>query len=142
MKLGELCAPQPGTYVWLELTNSSKELLRAWALEQGVESNINFNKLHVTVLYSRQTVPVLHEVRDHFAVPTTFKTLDKKAFVLQLDAPTIVERHQMLRGIGATHDWDDYIPHMTLWVDRPPLELEPPTFGLVFTNEQSEPLKL
>jgi hypothetical protein len=134
--------PELGTYVWLTPTSGTVEGLRAWAGVQGFESLIDFTKLHVTVLYSRSYLPVIPDKTWFYpATASGFKQLDKSMFVMTLDSPGIVQRHEKLMSIGATHDWATFIPHMSLWKGPPPPQLEPPGFTMIFTNEQCEPLK-
>lgn len=132
--------PSPGTYVWLDPESGTLAAIRQWAIDNQVESLIDFNDLHVTVLYSRVTLPVEHPDVIHFAKPIGFRSLgDEGAFVLELEAPTIIDRHQTLIQAGGTHDWDAFSPHMTLWTG-PPMTLTLPNFMLAFEKEQSEPL--
>lgn len=74
-----------------------------------------------------------------------FGTDEENILVLKLDAPTISARHHELReSFGATHDYPDFTPHITLCYDFTGdyTALQPFTFQLGFEAEEVRPLNL
>jgi hypothetical protein len=98
--------------------------------------------LHVTVLYSRRVLPVLVDPYTQFrGTPTTLGPLGTVKLVVKFDSPALAQRHKTFLNGGHTHDFDDFIPHMTLVKDgEVPKDLPPIDFGLAFEGEYTEPL--
>lgn len=140
MKLAELKIKKAtGTYVALRPSASTKALLEEYATEYGLQLD---EDLHVTVLYSRVVLPVLVNTDEHITLPTGFTKLGT-ALVLELDAPSIVARHNQLINQGHTHDFEDHIVHMTIMKEPGSLrpgDLPPVNFGLNFGLEYTEAL--
>jgi hypothetical protein len=97
--------------------------------EAGIPNMLDKEKLHSTLLYSRKHCPNYEPAEQvsyigkplHFEV---WKTQDPngtgktRCLVLRFDCPELVERHNMLRKEhGATHDYPEYNPHITLSYD-------------------------
>lgn len=110
-------------------------------MDQKLEAHINKlnlkyhpikeRRLHVTLLHSTyQIQDYKSEPTTHIAHPTCYKILttqtNKACLVLLLDAPTLLERHVMLRiQYNLTHTHQEYIPHVTISYDIPQdLDLE------------------
>lgn len=139
MLLRELKEPEAtGTYVAVLPTPSTVALLRAWADKNKFAL---VDDLHVTVLYSRKVVNVLPS-RDEFVATGDRLEVLGGALVLLLNCPSLQARHAELVAQGGTHDFPDYMCHVTLQKDTKlkPSEVEMPVFGMIFGNEYSEPL--
>lgn len=144
-----------GTYVALVPTPASVVALYDFCKDSGIEINWNpdNHSLHTTVIYSRKWVPAIQkseltvydcEVR-HLDI---FKGQDgKNVLVAVLRAPAVVIRHEQLRAIyELTHDFPDYIPHISLSYDFPKsidelVYVDPPRKILLW-NEYVEDLDL
>jgi hypothetical protein len=64
---------------------------------------------------------------------------DEGAVVLMFDCPGLVQRHQQLHDIGASWDYPEYQPHVTVSYDGAPDDLsavQPYQGDLVFGPEQ------
>lgn len=136
MRLNELKAF--GTYVAVVPTWETQANLEAWARANDIDLDPH---LHVTILYSRVVGDIAPSDLEHQAKPLTMGSLGTVALAVNLYSPSIVGRHDELMKLGHTHDYDPYMPHMTLKSKGPiPTELTPIPFDLHFENEYSEPL--
>ncbi len=139
MLLRELKETKPtGTYVAVLPTPSTLALVRAWADEHRFDLA---DDLHVTLLYSRKVVNVVPCLDEFVATGDRLEVLGGD-LVLMLNCPALQARHSQLVAQGGTHDFPNYLCHMTLQkkTNLKPSEVEMPTFGLIFGNEYSEPL--
>ena len=125
MKLEEIMEVEKehkGTYVGVRFTKATEKAINKFIQDNNIPApdSIDDNGgLHVTLIFSRK-------VLEDFEPNKNFKTnakvkgykklgKDKNCLVMELDAPAMVKRHKQIRKEhGATHDWDSYIPHITL----------------------------
>lgn len=140
-------------YVYRTLKNA-KELI-AWAKKQGFASTLKAEDMHVTVTYSRRAV-------DWFAMGGTFgpSTGDlaippggarivtalgnEGAIVLAFASDELQWRHNEMVEAGASWDFPEYRPHVTITYDGADVNLtkvEPYVGQLVFGPEMFEPLE-
>lgn len=157
-----------GTYVCAVPTPASTKQIADAILADGQPDMVKAleaykpEKYHTTVLYSRLHHPDLHALRYGRIEGTIVgvKMFDVRndaegplcALVLEIDAPLLKMRHEWLRNAhGATHDFPDYTPHITVGYKIPTtinLEWECPNFlalrgkTIEYTHERVEPLKL
>lgn len=123
-----------GTYCACGYNDDTKAAVKEWMSKVGIEKPINIETLHSTIIYSR----VKLEIEDHVNYgSTTLKDLGWKfkikrfdrfptkpgsdvfALVGVLDAVVLEDLHQSLLEKGATHDFDEYHPHVTFTYDLP-----------------------
>lgn len=147
-KVNEDAAPE-SLYVSRKLVNVGD--LSKWAKAQGITLKDN---LHVTICYSRAPV-------DWMAVGTAWDQSEKgeltvppggprmidrfgpegKAVVLLFASNSLNWRHREFLEAGASHDWGDYQPHVTLNTEGDlPAAIEPYRGKLVFGPEVFEGL--
>lgn len=130
----------------------------AWAVSQGFTSTLNKDDMHITVVYSR-TPFMEYEMHDEYADsylwPHSNYVLrggkrsveplgDKGAVVLKLDDPALVIEWATYRQMGASWDWDSYVPHVTITYTGAPPDLskvQPYTGEIVLGPLQFEPLQ-
>lgn len=141
--------PAGPLYVSRRLQNTQDFL--TWAHSQGFKTTVPPEDIHVTVVYSRDPV-------SQFDLPTDTLTLtafggfrtveplgDQGAVVLKFRSPELLERWGDYRDIGASWDYPEYQPHITITYTDPGLDLskiEPYTGPLVFGPERMEDLNL
>lgn len=145
-----------GTYVGLKLTSDSKERVREYIAGKAIPNPIDEDDLHITLIYSRKALPKF-KARGELDPPieATPKSFDifksqsgKSVLVLKLDSPELTARHKAIRKEhGATHDFPDYIPHVTFSYDVGDdfdlKSVKAENVGKVsFGEEYSEPLQL
>jgi hypothetical protein len=140
--------PEDGTFAGLHLYGQDAQKLHQFALDNEIPNPEPADRLHVTVLFSRKVVPdfkplgkLKSPMRGTPIEARIFGEGEERALVLVLDAPEIVARHKyiMSKYEEATHDHQDYIPHVTLSYnvgDFDPKTLDIGSIGmLTFTEE-------
>jgi phage-related protein (TIGR01555 family) len=137
-------------YIQRKLLNAGDFL--AWAKGQGFADTLTADDLHVTVLYSRRPVDWLKagtswEQKEDgtLVVPPGGARMveplgDKGAVVLLFNSSALAWRHeQLVREVGASHDFSEYQPHVTITYagtgDVDLAEVEPYRGELVFGPE-------
>lgn len=115
-----------GTYAGIRLSEDDTNYIRELCLGLEIPNIISRKKMHITLLYSRKECPnyVPSGMIDEVASPTGFKVFDtfddKRALVLLLDSPYLVDRHNHLMDKhNGVYDWSEtgYKPHITLSYD-------------------------
>ena len=140
-------------YVQRRLENAD-EFLR-WAKAQGFETTLPADDLHVTITYSRQPLDWLKVENawdgddGKLTIPPGGARLveplgDKGAVVLLFNSSTLAWRHEQIKRAGASHDFDEYQPHVTITYAKPDgldlANVEPYRGKLVFGPEIFEEL--
>jgi hypothetical protein len=140
MLLSELKVAEPtGTYAAVIPTDGTLALVQDWAAKNCIVLD---DALHVTLLYSRKVVNVELCDSEYVATGVRFDKLGD-ALVLVLQCQALVDRHEQFMAQGGTHDFDEFILHMTIQTktDLNPDEVPMMDFGLVFGREYTEPLR-
>lgn len=136
MKMQELFEAEKkdpdGSYVGVKFDDESLDLLCEFVKEQNIPGALNRPDFHSTVVYSRKYLPEYEAVGDigkpWVATPKSFDIWESKpnaykkehtfCLVMEIDCPNMVDRHNMAReDHGATYDYDEYKPHITLSYD-------------------------
>lgn len=137
-----------GTYASLLLDERSRQELFAHCIELGLENLIDPAQYHCTLIYSGIPCPdVAHE---DFNLPCKamvigYKVLgvEKKVLVAELYCPNASSLHdKFIEKYGATHDYPDYIPHVTIAEDfdgKIPKDI--PDFDLEFDDQTVEKIE-
>ncbi len=140
--------PKTGMYAAYKVSRETAAAILNWARSQGFSHIMRPSKMHVTTVYSRKFVPTytpsnkpLGATFDHFKI---FPEKDKTGFgtlVAVVHSPALVDRWATARRCGATHDFPDYVPHISL--GRVPTtfklkDLPPFDFPIVFSHEYSQ----
>lgn len=142
-------------YVQRKLVNGAEFI--AWAKGQGFKSTLPADELHVTIAYSRQALDWM-KIDQHWSGddkgnlvlqpggPRVVEPLgDKGAIVLLFSAWQLSHRHEQIIAAGASHDFDDYQPHVTITYEGADVDLAkvaPYRGKLVFGPEIFEELNL
>lgn len=136
-----------GLYVAAKYSELTLDALEELQRSLRVPNPVPREKFHSTICYSRVVVPYKvssgsfevasagHlEVWNHGSSPV---------LVLVLDSDYLRCRHMYARALGATHDFDDYTPHITLSYNVGPLSFSGDVqISVVLDREYKEPLKL
>lgn len=139
-------------YVQRKLLNGA-ELIK-WAKSQGFTDTLPEDEMHVTVLYSKQAVDWMKmgqswqtEDGGKLTVAAGGARIveplgDKGAVVLLFNSSELSWRHSDMVRNGASHDYDDYQPHVTITYSGAPdlANVEPYRGELVFGPEIFEEL--
>ncbi|UIJ46935.1 DUF935 family protein [Sphingomonas cannabina] len=144
-------ASDPKTlYVYRRLLNTADVV--EWARGQGFASMVPPTDLHVTVAYSRRPVNWFEMAQEYGAEPKleipaggprVVDRLGERAIVLHFASNNLCWRNREMRDKGASWDYLEYYPHITLTYAGDDLDLaaiEPYRGELVFGPEIFEPL--
>jgi hypothetical protein len=111
-----------GTYVGVRFSKKTNDAIKKFIEYNDIpnmDSIEDNGGIHTTLIFSRK---VLKDFKPKGKVNIKakakgFKKIGEKgkALVMELNSPELVKRHKEIRRkYGATHDWDEYIPHITL----------------------------
>jgi 2'-5' RNA ligase len=144
-----------GTYVSLDLSKESRDLLDNFVeMNLGLTERVDTSTFHITIIYSRTPVPSAENL---LSMPTNlpvealavgyevFPTKnDGQCLVMRLACPYATRLNSELGKQGATSDYDEYKPHLTIAYDMSqvvdPNSLPIPQFQLVFDKLNVAPL--
>jgi hypothetical protein len=143
--------PRP-LYVYRKLLNAGE--LIDWAHGVGVKATMPADQLHVTVLYSKQPVDPMQMGEGWSSDPDgglvikaggprALERFGDGALVLQFASWSLQSRHNDMVQAGASHDWPEYLPHVTISYEAGDIDLEtikPYAGELRFGPEIFEPL--
>ncbi len=110
------------------------EEIIAWAKDQGFPSTLAAEDMHVTIAYSRDPVDWM-KVGDSWSGdskgqlniapggPRLIEVFGGGAVVLQFSSSELGWRHMSIREAGASWDWPDYQPHITITYEAGDVDL-------------------
>lgn len=122
MKLMEIKS-KPGTYIGVRLTKESVKLIRKFIKDNQIPNGVQGDNIHITLVYSRKHLPNAKKmINTAFNEPPQVTPSnafhlwgdDGDTLVVEVKCPYLIDRHEYFRTQGATHDYDDYTPHITL----------------------------
>lgn len=122
-KLAEGTSLEQTLYVSRRVLNA--EAIIAWAKEQGFDTCLPPEDMHVTVCYSKE--PVIWQDCVHHLGPLEVAGGERKviplgddgAVVLRFSSAALAQEHQDFLNAGASWDYEEYHPHITLTYDPP-----------------------
>ena len=117
-----------GTYAGVRFDEDTTKRIRTFIEENEIPNGVPNNKLHTTLLYSRKYLPDYKAAGQYddplVGEPTEFDVWESQpddkgetsnCLVLQYECDPLSERHKSLMDEhGATFDYDEYRPHVTL----------------------------
>lgn len=137
-----------GLYVCAKFNEQTLDNIEALCRELKVPNPVPREKIHSTILYSRVKVPYV-AASGSFEVAETgeldiFVTQEgERALVLKLDSDYLRTRHRYGMALGATYDYPEYIPHITLSYNVGALKFSGKhDVKIVLSHEKAEPLQL
>jgi hypothetical protein len=143
-----LRSPEPAPlYVQRKLMNA-KEFI-AWAKSQGFAKVLAPEELHVTICYSKEAMDwgKAGNATENLTVTGGVRSVsplgDGGAVVLKFESDDLQKRWSEFRAAGASWDYPNYTPHVTITYKNGDLDLsgiEPYTGRLVFGPEIYEPI--
>lgn len=140
-----------GTYVAAKFDQKTLEQIKLFQETYGIPNPVLPEDLHCTIVYSRVKIPFMTSKESYKASEgaktKVFETRDnKRALVLALvDADGLKQRHEYGNILGATYDYPDYIPHVTVSYDIGMMEFPldmPVDISFTVTKEYVEDLNL
>lgn len=106
-----------GTYVCVKFTDKTVARLQEIQRELKVPFPVPAEKLHSTVVYSRVQIAYVPVYNTHILATKAKLHKFGDALVLLFDSPYLQERHLYGELLGATYDFPEYLPHITLSYD-------------------------
>ena len=111
----------PGVYMSVKFDQTSNDALAGVQKMLKVKNAVSADKLHATVVYSRKTVDLFPmDGLSEIARLIGFEVWDTKygkTVVGKLESDYLNTRFKDAMDMGATYDYDDYKPHVTLAYD-------------------------
>lgn len=131
-------------YVNRPLKNADQVI--AWAKAQGFETCLQPDDMHVTVCFSKTPVDWSKFTPDEgvLLVPEDEGRAVQQfgdATVLTFSSGELEDRHARFAAGGASYDFDQYRPHVTISWNGPAQVSEPYAGPLVFGPEEFETIK-
>lgn len=136
-----------GLYVAAKFSDSTLDAIENLQRELKVPNPVPRHKIHSTICYSRVNIPYTTS-QGSFEVARSghlevWNHGDSPVLVLVLDSDYLKFRHRYARALGATHDFPDYTPHITLSYNVGPLTFKGVVqIPVVLDREYKEPLQL
>lgn len=113
-----------GHYVAAKVSKQTTADLKKWCKENKVPVSADFfDNLHITLCYSTKLFPIdkddmIDDIDDWDVKPMAFaqfgKDEGKKYLVLKVKSKQCTKRWQHYIDQGASYDFDDYLPHISL----------------------------
>ena len=107
-----------GTYVAMKFSESTLNAIEGIQKELKLLNPVSRSDIHSTICYSRKYInyPLQSEeiLVSNEQTLRIFDTDKGPALVLELDSLHLSARHELSKLLGATYDFPDYIPHITL----------------------------
>ena len=125
-------APPKSLYVSRKVVNAS--MIHAWAKAAGIPNLVPAEDLHVTICYSNTPVDwfKMGQAWDETAKigvggPRMVVGLgaDEQTIALEFASSMLTWRHEEFKREGASYDWDEYRPHITLGRGAIPAGIKP-----------------
>ena len=109
-------AEKKGTYAKMELGESSRKKLYNWCNKNKIENLIEPEEYHVTVAYSRKSVPQISKLEPELPIKCKFIGWENfgGTLVLKIENSELNELHDETCEMGASYDYDEYIPHISV----------------------------
>jgi 2'-5' RNA ligase len=142
-----------GTYVSIDLSKESRDLLDHFVeMNLGLTERVDPSTYHITVIYSRTPVPSAENYlgygNDQPARVIGYEVFPTKndghCLVMRLEFPFAELLNKQLTAEGATSDYPEYKPHLTIAYDMKdivdPESLPIPQFHMIFDRVNVAPL--
>lgn len=153
--LSQYAKHKDGTYVSLEMAQESKDMLDNFVeMNLGLTERVDKKTYHITVIYSRTPVPSAEQLLHmNTSIPVEAQPVGYEIFptkndgyclVMRIICPYATRINSQLSAAGATSDYTDYKPHITIAYDIKervdPNSLPVPQFQLIFDKLNVAPL--
>lgn len=114
--------PPDGTFVGISPTDETIEIIEELIKTHNIPSPIDSKDLHCTLLFSRKVVEEavdteLDEEVEGSVASCHIWGKDNDTLVLKLKSKQLTELHKNYIEMGGTHDFKDYMPHVSISYD-------------------------
>lgn len=130
-------AEQAGVYAAYHISPESKEVLAKHVKAMGVKNPCDSSAYHITTVYSKKPIDYKPSPEAITVHPIGYAVFGhpNKVLVLKVEHPRLHERFNEARKAGATWDYPNYQPHITLATEVDPdldiSQLAVPDFTIV-----------
>lgn len=139
-----------GVYVSTKFTLETDDLLYEFVKANNIPLNHAKKHYHCTLVYSRADFPYVHSIllnntRAKAAGWEVFGAGDNSVLVLRIESRELHERNKELMELGATSDFPDYKPHITVACEDKEFDhtiLPVPKFDFVISHEYCTDIKV
>lgn len=138
---------EDGIYISLELDEKSQDNMYQWAKENNIEI-IPKEKLHTTVVYSTKSInkwPGNKNIKPIEIDNSTYEIIKLgEILVIKYSNKKIENFWKYTQKLGATWDFPDYLPHVTVIYDAKDInetKLKTPEFNIIFDKIRTEKLE-
>jgi 2'-5' RNA ligase len=139
-----------GVYVSTKFTLETDDKLYEFIKANNIPLNHAKKHYHCTLVYSKSDFPYIHSIllnntRARAAGWDVFGVGDNSVLVLRIESKELHERNKELMELGATSDFPDYKPHITVACADPNFDhtsLPLPKFDFVISHEYSTDIKM
>ena len=114
----------PGVFIGIKLSEKSLDDIEQFIKDQHVPNSVARDDIHTTLIYSKKSFSIDEweqpKIIKEMAKPIKFDFFGKEnnCLVVLLDSSFLTERNaQIVKQYGATSDYDEYHPHITLSYD-------------------------
>ena len=122
MRISEIDSSSKGTYAKIVPDSATAKNITNIIKESGLGKPVTEDDLHVTVVFSRKQCDRIKNIKVPLPIVANGKEFDifdnpdgSKSLVLVLQCETAVKLHNICcEKYGATHDYPEYTPHITL----------------------------
>lgn len=136
-----------GMFMSVNFSERTKDNLVNLGKILKLEKSTSRDQFHSTIMYSKKTVDLPLITHDEIIDPNSYSWElfgdDEDVLVLKYDSPALTARFNAAMDLGATYDYDEYKPHVTLAIDVKDIDLANlslPTFSLELAEEKQRPL--
>lgn len=112
-----------GTYMAASFDDPTMDAISEYSRVAGIPDPVTPSSLHCTIIYSRTIVDIQpnHDCSSALVKPRALELWPvsdgKHVLVITLDCPYLHSRFNEAIAMGATYDYDEYKPHITLSYD-------------------------
>ncbi len=112
---------QAGTYSCVKPSADTVNRLQEY-INQNLSGVVDIqpaHELHCTVVYSTTPAPLVEVLEPELPIQVTAKQFslfgeENDVLVLEIESPELVQLFNQSSDLGATSDWPNYKPHITL----------------------------
>lgn len=112
---------EKGTYIKADPIQANRDQLFSWTQENGITNAVDSSEYHTTIIYSKNPCPEAKEYDFKLPMHATvsgFKIFDAplgRCLVAALESEDLkTVNSDIMQRYGATSDYPEYIPHITL----------------------------
>lgn len=139
-----------GTYMSVTLSAKSQKTLDEWVTNNNIPNPADPKQYHTTIVYSRRGVPEVEDYKIKLPINASIKEWkifstqsNTQCLVAIMDSEQLTNDHNTIKQrYGATHDYPDYHPHVTVSYDfgSNTVPSEVPSMELNYDKVEIKPL--